>query len=242
MQHDIEETQQLELFARRPDPEAIEALVSMFLPLARDLARRYAHRGESLDDLTQVASLGLLQAINRFDPDYGVAFPSYAVPTILGELKRHFRDCGWALAVPRRLKELSQTSRKAADDLAHRLGRQPTVEEVAAEVGVSVDDVAEAAGLTYAYRTESIDEPGDADTDYLEKLGNEDHSMGNVLDRMTLEDLLESRPPVEREILYLRFYEEMTQREIAEVVGMSQMNVSRILSSSFEKLRLILTA
>lgn len=231
-----------ELFDRRPDPEAVERLVAQYMPLARDLAKRYANRGESLDDLTQVASLGLLQAINRFDPDYGVAFPSYAVPTILGELKRHFRDYGWALAVPRRLKELSQTSRRAADELTHRLGRPPTVEEVAAELGVDADDVTEAAGLAYAYRAESLDQPGDTEVDYTEELGHEDHSMGHVLDQLTLQGLLETRPEKERQILYLRFYEDMTQREIAEVVGMSQMNVSRILAASFERLRVVLDA
>jgi RNA polymerase sigma-B factor len=234
-------TENTELFAQLPDPGAREELVELYMPLALSLARRYSNRGQDQDDLKQVALLALVHAIDRFDPEMGKRFTSFAVPTILGELKRYFRDSAWGVGVPRRLKDLWVLSRQANEELAQVLGRSPTVEEIGERIGCSAEDVAEAASLGSAFRAESLDGPDEA-------LGPID-VIGEIDDEVDLFDEIDALAPVladrserERQILHLRFYREMNQREIAEVMGMSQMNVSRILSSTLEKMRCILSA
>ena len=233
-------TENTELFTRLPDPDAREELVKLYLPLAHSLARRYANRGQDFDDLNQVALLALLHAIDRFDPDMGKRFTSFAVPTILGELKRYFRDAAWGVGVPRRLKDLWVLSRQANEELAQTLGRSPTVEEIGERIGCSPEDVSEAASLGSAFRAESLDGVDDG-LGPIDRLGTYDDEVDLFHEIDALAPVLADRSPRERRILYLRFYCEMNQREIAEVVGMSQMNVSRILSSTLEKMRCILT-
>lgn len=231
------------LFPRLPEPAARQELFELFRPLAIHFAKKYSHRGVDQEDLVQVAYVGLLNAIDRFDPEYGTKFISFAAPTIAGELKRYFRDVGWGTGVPRRLKEVSVLSRRANEELTQRLGRSPTIDEVADEIGVSVEEVTEAASLGSAYRPDALDAPmGEGGFSLLDSLGNEDRHISHVVDIEALQPLLASRPARERRILHLRFYEEMTQRQIAEVMDMSQMHVSRLLSSSLEKLRTLIQA
>lgn len=230
-----------ELFRRLPDEQARTELVELYQPLAIDLAQRYAHRGQERDDLVQVALLGLLNAIDRYDPEYGSRFISFAVPTITGELKRYFRDVGWGTGVPRRMKDVSVMSRSANEELAQRLGRSPTVDEIARHIDATPDEVAEAAALGSAYRPEALDAPNQTLTgSRMDILGEPDRDLEMHDDLEALRPVLESRPARERKILYLRFYQDMTQRQIAEVMGISQMHVSRIISSSLEKMRLLL--
>ena len=231
----------LALFEKLPDAEARAELVEIYRPLAIDLANRYAHRGQELEDLIQVSLLGLVNAIDRFDAELGHRFVSFAVPTITGELKRFFRDAGWSVGVPRRMKETSIAARTANEQLSQRLGRSPSVAEVAEHIGSSIDEVAEAATLTSAYRAQSLDDDnGDNSIASIDILGAIDPRIELFEELDALRPLLRARSQREREILYLRFYRGLTQREIADHVGMSQMNVSRVLSSSLEKLRVLL--
>lgn len=239
----MQEEQVESLFRRLPEPAARENLFEHFRPLAVHFAKKYSNRGVDRDDLVQVACVGLLNAIDRFDPDYGTRFISFAAPTIAGELKRYFRDAGWGTGVPRRLKEVSVLSRRANEELTQRLGRSPTIDEVAEAIGASADEVTEAASLGSAYRPDALDAPmGDGEFSLLDSLGNEDRQLDHVVDIEALQPLLASRPARERHILHLRFYEELTQRQIAEVMDMSQMHVSRLLSASLEKLRTLIQA
>ena len=222
------------------DAAARDALVERFLPLARQLARRYQRGGEPLDDLVQVASLGLLKAIDRFDPARETAFSSFAVPTILGELKRHFRDKGWSVRVPRDLQELAVKVDRMADDMANELGRAPTPTEIAERADASVEQVLEAREAAGAYRAVSLDRPrGDDEEgeDYAETVGGEDPGFGLAEDSATLERLLGTLSEREREVLRLRFAEDLTQSEIGERVGVSQMHVSRLIRQSISRLR-----
>ena len=231
----------LALFEKLPDPVARAELVEIYRPLAIDLANRYAHRGQDLEDLIQVSLLGLVKAIDRFDAELGHRFVSFAVPTITGELKRFFRDAGWSVGVPRRMKETSIAARTANEHLSQRLGRSPSVAEIAEHIGSSIDEVAEAATLTSAYRAHSLDDDhGDNSVPSIDLLGAIDPRIELFEELDALRPLLQARSQREREILYLRFYRGLTQREIADHVGMSQMNVSRVLSSSLEKLRVLL--
>lgn len=229
------------LFRLMPDGGARRRLFDMYRPLALHLANRYAYRGVESEDLKQVAFLGLINAIDRYDPDYGSRFISFAVPTITGEIKRYFRDAGWATAVPRRLKDITMSCRRADEELTQRLGRSPSVEEVAAETGLSPDEVTEAAALGTAYRPDALEAQlcGEGMT-RLDYLGDLDGRMELFDDLDALKPLLESRPERERRILHLRFYENLTQRQIAEELDISQMHVSRILSSTLEKLRVLM--
>ncbi len=223
---------------RDGDHAAHEALVQRFLPLARQLARRYEHSSEPLDDLVQVASVGLLKAIDRFDPTRSTAFSSFAVPTILGELKRHFRDRGWWLRVPRDLQELAVRVEHLTDDLASELRRAPTPDEIARHLGVSVEQVLEARTAAGAYRPTSLDRPRDADgDDMVETIGAEDPGYGVTDDAATLESLMGVLGEREREVLRLRFAEDRTQVEIGDRVGVSQMHVSRLIRDSVDRLR-----
>jgi RNA polymerase sigma-B factor len=227
-----------ELFARRPDPDAREALAKEFLPLAEYFARRFSGRGEPVDDLTQTASLGLLNAIDRFDAERGVPFSTYAAATIVGELKRHFRDRGWALRVPRNVQETAILVNRTVSTLWQDLGRAPTVAEIATSADISEDSVLEALDALQAYTTDSLDAPtGDSSSSAVESIGGEDRSFQLSEDWLSLAPALRDLPERERMILYLRFFEGKTQTEIAEEMGISQMHVSRLVSQSLEKLR-----
>ena len=212
-------------------------LVELHLPLVEYLARRFRNRGEWLDDLTQVATIGLIKSIDRFDLERGVEFSTYATPTIVGEIKRHFRDKGWAVRVPRRLQELKLALTKAIGDLAQREGRAPTVAEIAAHLQMSEEEVLEGLESANAYSTVSLDAPAVA-----ESLGMLDDALEGVEYRESLKPLLEQLPPREKRILLLRFFGNMTQSQIASELGISQMHVSRLLARTLTQLRAGLTA
>lgn len=234
---------ELALFRALPDPEARRALVEQYSGLAIHLANRYRYRGLEHEDLEQVAMLGLLGAIDRFDPDFGVAFTSFAIPSITGELKRHFRDSAWSISVPRRLRDVSTLAGAANERLSQRLGRAARVDEIAVEIDATEEEVLEVAALGTAYRPESLDEPvTETGATRLDVIGDEDVELG-VFDEMeALLPLLASRSERERRIIHLRFVEELTQQEIADRVGISQMHVSRILRSTLDQLRVLLEA
>jgi RNA polymerase sigma-B factor len=219
------------------DHTAREELVTRMLPLARSLARRYANKGEPLDDLEQVASVGLLKAIDRFDLDREVKFATFAVPTIAGEIKRHFRDRGWMLRVPREVQELNARLSRTREALTRDLGRAPTVEELAAGSGASVDQVVEAISAGEAYRMMSLDEPLADGVGALDAIGEPDEGFERTEQRLMLRRGFDELAPREREILRLRFFEGLTQREIADEVGISQMHVSRLIRRSVDSLR-----
>ena len=236
----IEDRRLLERYHRDADPAAREALVERFLPLARQLARRYQRAGEPLDDLIQVASLGLLKAIERFDPARETAFSSFAVPTILGELKRHFRDKGWSVRVPRDLQELAVKVDRVGADMGRTLGRVPTTNELAQQLGVSHEQVLEAREAAGAYRAISLDRPrGDEEDEgeLVDALGTEDHGFAVAEDSATVQRLMRVLTEREREVLRLRFEEDLTQSEIGIRVGVSQMHVSRLIRQSVARLR-----
>jgi RNA polymerase sigma-B factor len=233
-----------ELFTRARGGEAAarEQLVCRFLPIARSLAGRYRHAGEPLDDLVQVASVALVKALARFDHDRGVAFPSYAVPTIVGELKRHLRDTRWAAYVPQRMRERVLEVDRAAEALRRSLGRSATVQELAHEVGIEAAEVADALRAATAYDALSLDSPAYGDRaepgpSFADSLGFEEERYDVVEDAVTLEAGLRALPPRQRAILRLRFHEDLTQAEIAERLGMSQMHVSRLLRQALDRLR-----
>jgi len=226
------------LFGRLPDPAAREELAKEFLPLAEYFARRFSGRGEPVDDLTQTASLGLLNAIDRFDPKRGVPFSTYAAATIVGELKRHFRDRGWALRVPRNIQETAILVNRTVSTMWQDLGRAPTVAEIAAVADIGEDDVLQALDALQAYTTDSLDAPtGDATSTAAESIGGEDRNFEVSDEWLSIAPALRDLPERERKILYLRFFEGRTQTEIADELGISQMHVSRLVSQSLEKLR-----
>ena len=229
---------ELELFGRLPDAAAREELVEMFLPLAEYLARRFDGRGEPLDDLVQVASMGLLNAIDRFDVDRGVQFSTYAAVTIVGELKRHFRDKGWAIRVPRRLQEVGLRVNAVLPVLSQELGRSPTIGEVAARAEASTEEVLDAMEAVQAYSTSPLEASiGDDGTAPIDVLGEEDPSL-EILERWTsVAPAVQGLSERERRVLHLRFFRGLTQSEIAERIGVSQMHVSRILSQTLRTLR-----
>ncbi|SHM51125.1 RNA polymerase sigma factor SigF [Cryptosporangium aurantiacum] len=224
-----------------PRRQAIrDELVTMHLPLVRHLARRFNNRGEPLEDLVQVATVGLINSVDRFDAERGADFLSYAVPTVVGEIKRHFRDHGWAVRVPRRLKELHLSLTAATAELSQRNGRAPNATELAEHLKLSREEVLEGLEAANAYRSSSLDDPvrGDGEMPTLaETLGDEDAALEHVEFRESLQPLLAQVPPRERKILILRFFGNMTQSQIAERMGISQMHVSRLLSQTLAKLR-----
>jgi RNA polymerase sigma-B factor len=227
-------------FAVSRDPALRDELIEAHLGLAEYLARRFSNRGEPLDDLVQVASVGLLKAVDRFDPERAVEFSTYATHTIVGELKRHFRDKGWAVRAPRRMQELYLRLGKIVSSLSQELGRSPTIQELAAEAQVSEEEVLEALEAGQAYRFASLDapSPGDDDGDNLgSHLGDEDPQMVDAEHRAALSPLIARLPPREQMILHLRFFEGLTQSEIASRLGISQMHVSRLLARSLAQLR-----
>lgn len=216
-------------------------LVEQHVSLARRIATRYVGRGEPLEDLVQVAMLGLVKAAQRFDPDRGTDFPRYAVPTMLGELRRHFRDSCWAVRVPRDLQELTLRVQAVADHLTHQLGHLPTVAEVAEALDVSEGEVLEALEASSAYSATSLDAPAlRTDPDGLtvgDRLRSEERSLDYVEAREAVRQALAKLPARERRMLTLRFYGERTQREIAEELHISQMHVSRLLARTLTRLR-----
>lgn len=222
-----------------------ESLVVAHLSLARFLAAKFANRGEPLDDLIQVATLGLLKAIDRFDPERGVEFTTYATPTIVGEIKRYFRDKGWAVKVPRRLQELNLAVNRALEKLTVEGGHSPTVAELAAHLGVSEEDVLEAQELGQAYNLLSLDTElsvaGDGKSQTLaDFVGRNDSELEHFEDRVTLEQALGVLAGRERVILYLRFFERISQTEIANRLNVSQMHVSRLQQRALDKLKTVL--
>jgi RNA polymerase sigma-B factor len=235
-----EDRRLLAAYHRDGDLMAREALVQRFLPLARQLARRYQRGSEPLDDLVQVASLGLLKAIDRFEPDRPTAFSSFAVPTILGEIKRHFRDKGWSVRVPRDLQELAVRVERETEELARTLGRAPTSDEVARHMEIAVEQVLEAREAAGAYRAVSLDRSRDEDEEEAglgESMGIEDPGFGRAEDIATIERLLGALTDREREVLRLRFVEDLTQSEIGARIGVSQMHVSRLIRQAVVRLR-----
>jgi RNA polymerase sigma-B factor len=219
------------------DARARAAVAEQMLPLAHGLARRYANRGEPLDDLEQVACVGLLKAIDRFDPGRGVKFTTFAVPTIAGELKRHFRDRGWMLRVPREVQELTVRLAGARESLTRELGRAPRVEELARAAGASLERAVEAMNAADAYRMQSLDEPRADGTEPLEALACAEEGFERAEQRLMLERGLGALAPREREIVRLRFAEGLTQREIAAAMSLSQMHVSRLIRRAVDMLR-----
>jgi len=222
------------------DLAAREELCERFLPLARDLAMRYTYTDEPLDDLVQVASLGLIKAIDRFEPGRGTKFTSYAAPTILGELKRHFRDKGWSLHVPRDLQERTLAVSRASETLSKELGRSPKVREVSEHLGCSSEQVLEAQEAAASYEAASLDAPAARDDDesasLVDLLGGEDNAYELVEDRQAIASTWSELPDVERRVLELRFMHDLTQREIGERIGYSQMHVSRLLRRALNRL------
>jgi RNA polymerase sigma-B factor len=219
---------------------ARDELVELHLPLVEHCARRFVNRGEPLEDLVQVGTIGLIKAVDRFDTARGVEFSTYATPTVLGEIKRHFRDKGWAIRVPRRLQELRMSIGTATSELSQQLGRSPTTAEVADRLGVAVDEVLEGLESSNAYATVSLD-AGDGDDDgigsMLEMIGAADDALHRVEVRESIRRLIEWLPPRERQIVVLRYFQQMTQSQIAEEIGISQMHVSRLLTRTLAGLR-----
>jgi RNA polymerase sigma-B factor len=227
--------------------DAVRAeLIERFLPLARQLARRYQRVNEPLDDLVQVASIGLVKAVDRFDLDRGVAFSSYAVPTILGELKRYFRDSGWAVHVPRGVQERAMQVDRAVKELSGRLGRSPSVDEVAEQLDASPEDILEAMEAGLAYEAMSLDAQragADAEGDtFADGIGVEDERFDLVEYEATIEPTLKALPKRDQVVLHLRFAQDMTQSQIAERIGVSQMQVSRLIRRALSRLRAVAEA
>jgi RNA polymerase sigma-B factor len=235
------------LFARlaadRNDKHAREALIARFMPLARSLALRYQRSGEPIDDLLQVASLGLIKAIDGFDTGREYAFCSYAVPTILGEIKRHFRDRTWTVRVPRGLQELTLRVDRTVSDLSEKLHRQPSVGEIADALGADEEEVLEALQAKGAYSALSFDAPqgagaaADRPQTLGETLGVAEDGFEQAEQRAMVDAMLSTLRPVERDILRMRFEHEMTQAEIGAVIGVSQMQVSRTIRAALQRLQ-----
>ncbi|HVV31092.1 MAG TPA: RNA polymerase sigma factor SigF [Mycobacteriales bacterium] len=217
-----------------------DELVEMHLPLVEYLARRFRNRGEPYDDLVQVATIGLIKSIDRFDADRGVEFSTYATPTVVGEIKRHFRDKGWTVRVPRRLQELKLALTRATAELSQRNSRSPTVAELAVYLEMTEEDVLEGMESANAYSAISLDAPdgGDAEAPAVaDSLGGEDEALEGVEYRESLKPLLEQLPVREKRILLLRFFGNQTQSQIAAELGISQMHVSRLLARTLAQLR-----
>ncbi len=225
-----------------PERQAVrDEIITMHLPLVKHLARRYRDRGEALADLVQVGTVGLIKAVDRFDPQRGVEFSTFATPTILGEIRRHFRDRAWAVKVPRRLQELQSAVATTTEQLTHSLGRTPTVREIAEELGSTTEDVLDALEVRGAYSASSLDAGSDDSSDgphaVVHTLGELDPALEEVEYRESLRPLLEALPERERRIVLLRFFHNQSQSQIAHEMGISQMHVSRLLARSLATLR-----
>jgi RNA polymerase sigma-B factor len=223
------------------DLQAREQLIEQYMSLVRSLARRYSYRGEQLEDLVQIGAIGLIKAIDRFDLDRGVELTTYATPNIIGEIKRHFRDKGWSVRVPRGLQELNVQLSRLVEQLTVQLSRSPTIPELAKAAGVEEEEVLEALESGRAYTSLSLSVGGgggdDDDLDPLESLGTEEHQYEVSEDRAILAPGFKALDERERKILQLRFFEGLTQSQIAQQVGISQMHVSRLIRRSLEKIR-----
>jgi RNA polymerase sigma-B factor len=223
------------------DLQAREKLIEQYMSLVRSLARRYSYRGEQLEDLVQIGAIGLIKAIDRFDLERGVELTTYATPNIIGEIKRHFRDKGWAVRVPRGLQELNVQLSRLVEQLTVQLGRSPTIPELAKAAGVEEEQVLEALESGRAYTSLSLSVGGgggdDDDLDPLESLGTEEHQYEVSEDRAVLAPGFKALDERERKILQLRFFDGLTQSQIAQQVGISQMHVSRLIRRSLEKIR-----
>ncbi|GAB3196341.1 hypothetical protein GCM10027062_05390 [Nocardioides hungaricus] len=220
---------------------ARDGLVHLHLPLVEHCARRFRNRGEPLEDLVQVGTIGLIKSVDRFDSDRGVEFSTYATPTIIGEIKRYFRDKGWAIRVPRRLQELRMQIGAASAELTQSLGRSPTPRELAESIGCTVEEIVEGIESSNAYSTLSLDASDDGDeggaASMLDAIGVDDEGLEHVEIRESIKPLLDRLEPREKKILLLRFFKNMTQSQIAEEIGVSQMHVSRLLNRTLEQLR-----
>jgi RNA polymerase sigma-B factor len=221
------------------DLAARDELVRKYLPLIRTLAKRYSYTSEPLEDLCQVGAMALCKAIDRYSPDYGASFKAYAVPTIVGEMRRHFRDTGWALHIPRSLQDRARTLGVALNDLTAKLGRSPTIAELAESTGLSREEVIEGLEVRMAYDTTPLDAPGQGSDEegWTARLGAEDLALEQVEFSVVLERTMRALPERERLLLHLRFSEDLSQSEIARRVGVSQMHVSRLLRSAVGRLR-----
>ncbi|MFT4263941.1 MAG: RNA polymerase sigma factor SigF [Nocardioides sp.] len=222
------------------DRPAVRAeLITLHVPLVEHLARRFQNRGESYEDLVQVGLVGLIKAIDRFEIERGLEFSTYATPTVVGELKRHLRDKGWAIRVPRRLQELRLQITRVSGDMTQRLGRSPTAGELAKEIGCSVEEIVEGMESGNAWSTISLDAGGDSDDgpDMLDVVGVDDAGLGLVDVRESLKPLLEQLDDRDKRILLLRYFRNLTQSQIAEEIGVSQMHVSRLLAKILAQLR-----
>jgi RNA polymerase sigma-B factor len=221
------------------DTGAREQLIERHLPLVRSLARRYAGRGEALEDIEQVGAIGLIKAIDRFELEREVSLATYATPNVVGEIKRHFRDKGWAVRVPRALQELNASMSGAIERLTIKLSRSPTIHEIATELETTTEQVLEAMEVGSAYSTVSLNSgpSGEEELDPLETIGSEDPQFERSEDRASLAPALERLPSREREILRMRFEEGLPQTQIAQRVGLSQMHVSRLIRKSLAAMR-----
>jgi RNA polymerase sigma-B factor len=233
----------LRRYHEQNDLEAREKLIEQYLPLVRSLARRYSYRGEQLEDLVQVGCIGLIKAIDRFDIERGVELTTYATPNIIGEIKRHFRDKGWSVRVPRGLQELNVRLSHLVEELTVQLERSPTIAELAKAAGVEEEEVLEALESGQAYATLSLSAAGGggsddgSELDPLESLGELEHEYEVSEDRAVLAPGLRALDDRERRILHLRFFEGLTQSQIAQQVGISQMHVSRLIRRALDKIR-----
>lgn len=239
---DKEKTRELfRRFKEEGDMDAREKLVMSHLNLVRFIANKFKNRGEPIDDLIQVGYLGLLKAIDRFDPSRGLEFTTFATPTIMGEIKRHFRDKGWSVRVPRRLQELSAKVNQATDTLTSQLQRSPTIAEIADFLDATVDEVLEAMESSSAYSSVSLEAPSGADDDdapsVIDRYATEDSDLAFTDDRIIIEEALASFSPRERDVIEMRFLKGMTQIEIAEKLGISQVQVSRLLRRTLKKIQ-----
>lgn len=239
---DKEKTRELfRRFKEEGDMDAREKLVMSHLNLVRFIANKFKNRGEPIDDLIQVGYLGLLKAIDRFDPSRGLEFTTFATPTIMGEIKRHFRDKGWSVRVPRRLQELSAKVNQATDTLTSQLQRSPTIAEIADYLDTTVDEVLEAMESSSAYSSVSLEAPSGADDDdtpsVIDRYATEDSDLAFTDDRIIIEEALASFSPRERDVIEMRFLKGMTQIEIAEKLGISQVQVSRLLRRTLKKIQ-----
>jgi RNA polymerase sigma-B factor len=238
-----EDRELLRRYHQDGDTSAREDLIERHLPLVRSLARRYAGRGEALEDIEQVGAIGLIKAIDRYELSREVALTTYATPNVVGEIKRHFRDRGWAIRIPRALQELNVKMSGAIERLTTSLGRSPTIAEIARELDASPEQVLEAMEAGSAYSPVSLStSPGvDEDLDMMEVIGGEDEGFERSEERASLEPALDNLPDREREILRMRFEDGLTQTQIAERIGLSQMHVSRLIRKSLERMRSSLT-
>ena len=238
---DKERTRELfRRFKEEGDEDARAQLIESHLNLVRFLASGYKNRGEPLDDLIQVGSIGLIKAIDRFDPSRGLEFTTFATPTITGEIKRHFRDKGWSVRVPRRLQELSKKVNTMTDQLTVELKRSPTVDEIAERLDVTVDDVLEAMESSGAYSSVPLEAGGSEEEDapsVIDRYATEDKELESLDDRMVIEETIRSFSPREQEVIRMRFVENLTQVEIARRLGVSQVQVSRFLRRTLKKVR-----